>query len=112
MMPLHCNHTLCLIPVGVCFKYGLWYSLLLVIKAHHRVELHMSAHSTKQRFSQDGYLVCTLDIHNKDSHPLAIRIKEICCFSLDLVYIFFKFFQKVWVLYHFVSVFCRDICTY
>ena len=25
---LHCNHTLCLIPVGVCFKYGLWYSLL------------------------------------------------------------------------------------
>ena len=55
----------------------------------------MSTHSTKQRFSQDGYLVCTLYINDKGSHSIAICFKEICCFSLDFLYIFQVFSKSL-----------------
>src|SRR6476469_1389400 len=82
----------------------------LIVEAHYRMQFYMSTHSTKQRFSENGYLVCTLYVDNKRCHSIAIGFKEICCFSLDFVYIFLNFLQKVWILYHFVSILSRNLC--
>jgi hypothetical protein len=103
---------LSLIAVRVCFDHGLRYSILQVIEAHYWMEFNTSAHSTKQRFYQNWYLVCLRYINDEHRYPITFFLKEICCFSLYFLDVCLKFTQKVRILQHQVSGFCWCLCVY